>query len=106
MKHQCPNCGQYKFEKTMGTKGCALVLVFVVPIFTLMIPGASSFYGGNLSLDNFSFIIAPSIILGLLLLLYNIWFPSKTISYRCSNCSFEKEFNNWFILNLFYKPIG
>lgn len=94
MKHKCPNCGQFKFEKTMGTQGCALVLIFGVPIFTLMIPGASNFYGGNSSSDDFGFIIILSIILGVLLLLYNIWFPSKTISYRCSNCSFEQDFNN------------
>ena len=49
MKHECPNCEQFKYEQQTSVRGCGWRLFIVVPLFSLLIPGASSFYGGDTS---------------------------------------------------------
>jgi hypothetical protein len=91
MKHECPNCKQFKYEKGWSNRGCGCILLIVVPIFTLMIPGASGFYGGNVDIGDFGFIVLLSMIIGVIVIIFSFISPQKTINYKCSNCDFEQE---------------
>lgn len=93
MKQQCPHCGQFKFEKTWSRRGCALFLMFGIPLFSLLIPGASDFYGGNSSFEEMFPFIVGSFTLGIIIFIFSLLFPSKTITYRCSNCDFQETYN-------------
>lgn len=93
MKEKCPNCGQFKFEKSWGRVGCGWFLLLGVPIIGMMIPGMSDFYGGNSSFSDISDLVVISMGIGIIILVFSIFFPSKTISYKCSNCDFEQIYN-------------
>ena len=88
---KCPNCNQFKYKKAMSNRGCGWILLIVVPIFTLMIPGASGFYGGNVDIGDFGFIVLLSMIIGVIVIIFSFLSPQKTINYKCSNCDFEQK---------------
>jgi len=90
-KQKCPNCGHFTFSEDWGRGAVALFLIFFVPLLTLMAPGAASFYGGKFSGGGGISLI--SIILGFLILLYNVISPSTTVSYTCENCKFKQEYS-------------
>jgi hypothetical protein len=91
MKHECPNCKQYKYEKGWSNLGCGFTLLLGVPILIGMIPGASSFYGGTVDTGSFGYIIPLSMIIGVIVIIVAIISPQKTIKYTCSNCNFTQE---------------
>lgn len=89
MKHECPNCKQFKYEKAMSSRGCGWILLIGVPIFGLMMPGMAGFYGGVVEgVAGISFV---SMIIGLIVIVISFLSPQKTINYKCSNCNFEQE---------------
>jgi predicted nucleic-acid-binding Zn-ribbon protein len=90
-KQKCPNCGHFTFSEDVGRSGVALFLIFGVPLLVLMAPGAAAFYGGEVS--GGAGIIVISILLGFLILLYNVFSPSKTVSYTCDNCKFKQVYS-------------
>ena len=53
MKHECPNCKQFTYEKGWSNRGCGWILLLGIPIFIGMIPGASGFYGGTVDMGFF-----------------------------------------------------
>ena len=91
MKHKCPNCKQFKYEKGWSNRGCGWILLIGVPLFSLLIPGASAFYGGEMSFGEMGGIILISMIIGVIVLIFSFISPQKTINYKCSNCDFEQE---------------
>jgi ssDNA-binding Zn-finger/Zn-ribbon topoisomerase 1 len=91
MKHECPNCKQFKYEKGWSNLGCGFILLLGVPIFIGMIPGASGFYGGTVDIGSFGYIIPLSMIIGVIVIIVAIISPQKTIKYKCSNCNFTQE---------------
>jgi len=64
-----------------------------VPIIGMMIPGMSNFYGGNSSFSYISGLVIISMGIGIIVLISSIIVPSKTITYKCSNCDFKQEYN-------------
>ena len=88
--YECPNCGQYKYSQNMSTLGCGVSLLVLVPILCLLIPGGSSYHGGNVSFGDVGGIAILSMIIGLVVIVYSIISPQKTITYKCSNCGYEK----------------
>ena len=94
MKQQCPRCGQFKFEKIWSRRGCGLFLMFGVPLFSLFfVPGASSFYGGNTSVEDMTLLILVSFIIGIIIFIFSLISPEKTITFKCSNCDFQETYN-------------
>lgn len=93
MKEKCPNCGQFKFEKSWGRVGCGFFLLLGVPIISLLVPGSSSFYGGNTLFEDMISFVFICMGLGLLILVFSMFSPSKTITYKCSNCNFKQIYN-------------
>ena len=57
MKYECPNCEQFKYEQQTSVRGCGWRLFIVIPLFLLLIPGASSFYGGDTSFEDMGIIV-------------------------------------------------
>ena len=90
-KQKCPNCGHFTFSEDVGRFGAALFLILGVPLLWLMAPGAAEFYGGQVS--GGGVLVLISIILGFLILLYNVFYPAKKVSYSCSNCKFKQEYS-------------
>ena len=93
MKYECPNCEQFKYEQQTSVRGCGWRLFIVVPLFSLLIPGASSFYGGDTSFEDMGIIVLLSMLIGIIIIIISYLFPQKTINYKCSNCEFEQEHN-------------
>lgn len=93
MKQKCPNCGEFKYEKTWGRVGCGWFLLIGIPIIGMMSPGMSEFYGGSTTFSDLSGLITISMGLGLLILISSLFFPSKTVTYKCKNCDFEETYN-------------
>ena len=91
MKHQCPNCKQFTYEKGTSNRGCGFILLFGVPLLSLLMPGASSFYGGDISFQEIVPFIIVSIIVGATVVLFSFIFPQRSIYYKCSNCEFTQE---------------
>ena len=91
MKHECPKCKQYTYEKGWSNRGCGWILLLGLPIFIGMIPGASGFYGGTVDMGIFIYIIPFSMIIGVIVIIVAIISPQKTIKYKCSNCNFTQE---------------
>ncbi len=87
--YECPNCGQYKYSKNLSTLGCGVSLLVIVPIICLMIPGGSKYHGGDTSFSDLSGVVLLSMIIGVIVIVYSILFPQKTITYKCSNCNYE-----------------
>jgi hypothetical protein len=92
---QCPNCQQFKFSQT-ATKGVIgfflIIAAFLLPI---LVPAGSEYNGGFGKSTNPSSYISGSIFLaiwGITLIVYSFVFPSKTITYSCSNCKYEKKY--------------
>jgi ammonia channel protein AmtB len=92
-KEQCPKCGQFKFDKGWDGKGCGCFMLIGVPLIGLLTPGMSSFYGGNSSFDDMFPFVLISMGLGLVVLIFSLIFPSKTVTYKCGNCDFEQKYN-------------
>jgi hypothetical protein len=83
---QCPNCNQYTLSKSFSaiTIGiCLIIGAFIVPF---MIEGGAEYQGGHTDIP-MTFLIM--IILGIIILFKGIFFPSKTITFTCSNCKYE-----------------
>jgi uncharacterized membrane protein len=91
-KSKCPNCGQFKFKKSLSPMGCGLLLIFGTPILAMMTQGGSEFYGGSTTFSSLFGIVVISVIIGLIIVIINIISPSKTVSYECENCSFEQTY--------------
>tara|TARA_B100001093_G_scaffold493770_1_gene536300 strand:- start:157 stop:441 length:285 start_codon:yes stop_codon:yes gene_type:complete len=91
MKYECPNCNQFTYEKGWSKRGLGWRLLVGLPLFSLLIPGASAFYGGDVSFEDIGIIILASMIIGLLIIIYSYISPQKTINYKCSNCGFNQE---------------
>lgn len=91
MKHQCPNCKKFTYEKEMSNRGCGFYLLFGVPLLSLLVPGASSFYGGDISFEEMFPFMVVSMIVGIIVVLFTFIFPQKTIDYKCSNCEFTQK---------------
>jgi|TARA_B110000211_G_scaffold223258_1_gene272896 hypothetical protein len=91
MKHECPKCKQYTYEKGWSNRGCGWILLLGLPIFIGMIPGASGFYGGTVDMEIFVFIIPLSMIIGVIVIIFSFISPQKTIDYKCSNCEFTQK---------------
>jgi len=89
--YECPNCGQYKYSQNISTLGCGVSLLVLVPILCLLVPGGSSYHGGDVSFSDVGGIAILSMIIGLVVIVYSIIFPQKEITYKCSNCGFEKK---------------
>ena len=66
---------------------CCLVFLF----FSLLIPGASSFYGGDTSFEDMGPFVLVSMIIGIIVVLFSFISPQKTIDYKCSNCKFTQK---------------
>ena len=93
MKYQCPNCEQFKYEQQTFVRGCGWRLFIVISLFLLLIPGASSFYGGDTSFEDMGIIVLLSMLIGIIIIIISYISPQKTINYKCSNCEFEQEHN-------------
>jgi len=91
MKYECPHCKQFTYEKGMSNRGCGWILLFGVPFFSLLIPGASSFYGGDTSFEDMGPFVLVSMIIGIIVVLFSFISPQKTIDYKCSNCKFTQK---------------
>jgi hypothetical protein len=93
MKHECPNCEQFKYEQQTSERGCGWRLFIVIPLFLLLITGASSFYGGDTSFEDMGIIVLLSMLIGIIIIIISYPSPQKTINYKCSNCEFEQKHN-------------
>jgi len=93
LKQKCPNCGQFKFDEKIGRMGCSLLLIFGIPLFSLLVPGSSSFYGGDMDFEDMFPIMVISFVIGIILFILSIFFPSKTITYKCENCNFQETYS-------------
>jgi predicted RNA-binding Zn-ribbon protein involved in translation (DUF1610 family) len=89
--HECPKCGHYKYSANMSNLGCGVMLLVIVPIICLLVPGGSSYYGGNTSFSDVGGIAILSMIVGVIVIVYSILFPQKEITYKCSHCGFENK---------------
>ena len=91
--YECPNCGQFKYKKQMSVRGCGWRLLLIVPILSLLLPGASRYHGGNMSFKDVGGITFWAIILGIFIVVISYVSPQKKIQYKCENCEFEQEHN-------------
>lgn len=87
---QCPNCKQFTFSEGIGAIPLGIILIIGSFILPFMIEGGAEYHGGHTDVGA-TFIIL--ILLGIVILLKGIFFPSKTIKYSCSNCKYEEIYN-------------
>lgn len=92
-KVKCPNCGEYKFEEKIGRGVIGLGFIIFSIIGFLFTPGSSEFYGGDISFGDVGGVAVLGVVIGILLILSVIFFPSKTVKYKCKNCDYEEKFN-------------
>jgi hypothetical protein len=93
MKHECPNCKQFTYEKGWSNRGCGWILLLGLPILIGMMPGASGFYGGTVDIGFLVSIIPLSMIIGVIVIIFSYISPQKIIDYTCSNCKFTQKHN-------------
>jgi hypothetical protein len=80
---QCPNCNQYTLNKGLSAFTIGICLIIGTFILPFMIEGGAEYQGGHTDIP-MTFLIM--IILGITTLFKGIFFPSKTITFTCSNC--------------------
>jgi len=79
MKTKCPNCGEYKFEEKtgLGIIGATISTISILFLFfTYTVPGPAIL----------------GFIIGVILMLYSKFRPSKTVTYKCKNCDYTKKY--------------
>jgi hypothetical protein len=87
---QCPNCKQYTFSENLGAIPIGVFLIIGAFIVPLMLQGGAEYHGGNVDMP---IIFLIMIILGIIMLIKGIFFPSNTIKFTCSNCKYEESYN-------------
>ena len=97
---ECPNCKQFKFSQNISTAGVGFVIILISILVPILVPTSSKYHGGYGEVAQTSTYVPIAmlgILLGIVMLLYGIFFPSKTIKYTCSNCKYEKKYKKWLI---------
>jgi ABC-type multidrug transport system permease subunit len=70
-------------------------LGFVIILISILVPTSSKYhdgYGEVAQTSTYVPIAMLGILLSIVMLLYGIFFPIRTIKYTCSNCKYEKEY--------------
>jgi hypothetical protein len=86
---QCPNCKQFTFNENPGSISIGVFFILGSFIIPFILQGGAEYHGGNIDATMVFFIM---IIIGIIVLIKGILFPSKTTKFSCSNCKYEMQY--------------
>ena len=92
MKHKCPNCGEFNFEKKLTKESIGFGIIVMSIILFFLTPGGSKYHGGDITFADVGGFSLLGIIIGIILIIYSLFFPSKTVTYKCKNCDYQKKY--------------
>ncbi len=92
---QCPNCGEYKYKKEVGSRkaGCWLIAAGLGGGFLL--GGAAGAFGGVVEMNLIFLIISGLLFLFGLFLFVTSFLPGdEGVTYNCSNCNYRDIYDS------------
>jgi predicted RNA-binding Zn-ribbon protein involved in translation (DUF1610 family) len=95
MKEKCPNCGQYKFSKSLSVREAGFVFLIIIPLIALfLVPASSEIFGGSIDIDIMSRISIFSIIIGVIVIIISYVSPQNEFTYECESCKYKEQRSN------------
>ena len=89
MDARCPNCNQYKYSKSWDRAQIGMVIVVLSLLSIFLIPASADLHGGRYNFNSLVGLLVVGVSIGVLLFVSEIIFPTKKITYKCSNCGYE-----------------